>query len=412
MDSFNTIVNIGFWALLLALPGLLGVVIGAPLIARELESGTWQLAWAQTVPRTRWLITKLAVVAAGLVILGAAMTALITWYRQPMDRLTGHFINNVYDFEGLALTAYILLAFGLAVLAGLLIRRSIPAMVAALIAWLAVRLTVEYLLRPRFQTPLTLRQNCAHGCSVNVGITSVPPQTGHIGDWVLRTTGPGNQIMTTYQPADRFWTFQLIEAGLIVAITAAALGATIWLLHRRAGVTASGRRVVCSAARTRGQPAMLRLSVVDGPVADRADHGRVAVVEEQGGAGVHGGDAGHLVAGEGEVEDVEVLRHPLGSNRFGDAMGGADLGQGGVGEQVVAAFGEPAPGLVLDAALDHEVMVGVPLEVGVGLDLVDCRGDPGAVDEVHERVGVEVGDADGLSPGRARGGQRMARQEP
>ena len=234
MNSFNTVVNIGFWALLLALPGLLGVVIGAPLIARELEYGTWQLAWAQTVPRTRWLITKLAVVTAGLVILGVAMTALITWYRQPMDRLTGHFINNVYDFEGLALTSYILLAFGLAVLAGLLIRRSIPAMVAALIAWLAVRLTVEYLLRPRFQAPLTHTQSCARGCSLDVGITSVPPQTGHIGDWVLKATSPGNQIVTTYQPADRFWTFQLIEAGLIVAITAAALATTIWLLHRRA----------------------------------------------------------------------------------------------------------------------------------------------------------------------------------
>ena len=138
MNSFNTVVNIGFWALLLAFPGLIGVVIGAPLIASELEYGTWQLAWAQTIPRTRWLVTKLAIVTGGLVILGAAMTAIITWYRQPMDRLTGHFINNVYDFEGLALTAYILLAFGLAVLAGLLIRRSIPAMAAALVAWLAV----------------------------------------------------------------------------------------------------------------------------------------------------------------------------------------------------------------------------------------------------------------------------------
>ena len=234
MNSFNTVVNIGFWALLLAFPGLIGVVIGAPLIARELEYGTWQLAWAQTVPRTRWLVTKLAIVTGGLVILGAAMTAMITWYRQPMDRLTGHFIDNVYDFEGLALTAYILLAFGLAVLAGLLIRRSIPAMVAALVAWLAVRLAVEYLLRPRFQAPLTLRHTCAHGCSLNVGITSVPPATGHIGDWVLRATNPGNQIVTTYQPAGRFWNFQFIEAGLIVAITAAALAATIWLLHRRA----------------------------------------------------------------------------------------------------------------------------------------------------------------------------------
>jgi hypothetical protein len=44
---------------------------------------------------------------------------------------------------------------------------------------------------------------------------------------------------------------------------------------------------------------------VYGAVADGADHGGVAVVEEQGGAGVHGGDAGHLAVGEGEVEDVE-----------------------------------------------------------------------------------------------------------
>jgi ABC-2 family transporter protein len=236
MTKFSSMVNIAFWALLLLLPGLIGVVVGAPLIAGELEYGTWRLAWSQSVPRTRWLATKLALVTGGLVLLGAAMTALITWYREPMDRLTGHFINNVYDFEGLVLTAYILFAFGLAVLAGLLLRRSIPAMVAALIAWLGVRLAVEYLLRPHFQAPLTLQQSCTppQPCSVSTGITTVPPQTGHIGDWVLRAA-PGNHIatITTYQPADRFWHFQFIEAGLFVALTAVALGATIWLLHRR-----------------------------------------------------------------------------------------------------------------------------------------------------------------------------------
>ena len=40
--------------------------------------------------------------------------------------------------------------------------------------------------------------------------------------------------VTTYQPAGWFWTFQLIEAVLYLAITAAAVGATIWLLRRRA----------------------------------------------------------------------------------------------------------------------------------------------------------------------------------
>jgi hypothetical protein len=56
---------------------------------------------------------------------------------------------------------------------------------------------------------------------------------GRIGDLILGFK-PGNLV--TYQPPDRFWTFQSIEAGIFVALTAAALGATIWLLHRRANL--------------------------------------------------------------------------------------------------------------------------------------------------------------------------------
>jgi hypothetical protein len=216
----------------------------APLLVLDepvssLEFGTWRLAWSQTVTRTRWLAVKLALVTSGVIVLGAAITAVITWYRAPMDRLTGHFINNAYDFEGLVLTAYVLCAFGFAVLAGLLIRRSIPAMIVAFVPWLAVRLVVEYVLRPHFQAPLTFRQSCPSSgpCFGGSGLGFIPPVTGHIGDWVLGS-GAGqlaNQSGHTYlyQPADRFWTFQSIEAGIFVALTAVALGATIWLLHRR-----------------------------------------------------------------------------------------------------------------------------------------------------------------------------------
>ena len=156
-NSFGSLVNIGFWGVLLLLPGLIGAAVGAPLLAREMEMGTWRLAWSQTVPRTRWLVIKLAVVAGGLIVLGAAMTLVITWYRAPMDRLTGHFVHNAYDYEGLVFTAYILFAFGLAVLAGQLLRRSIPAMLAALVPWVAVRIVVEFVLRPHFMAPLTVQ---------------------------------------------------------------------------------------------------------------------------------------------------------------------------------------------------------------------------------------------------------------
>jgi ABC-type transport system involved in multi-copper enzyme maturation permease subunit len=231
MNEFGSEVNIAFWSVALIVPGLIGVLVGGSLVARELEYGTWRLVWSQTVSRTRWLAVKLALVTGGLIVLGAAMTAVITWYRAPMDQLTGHLQHNIFDFEGLVLTAYILCAFGFAVLAGLLIRRSIPAMVAAFIPWLAIRLVIEFVFRPHFMTPLTTPvKPCPVtpvGCGY--GISSVPQITGHIGDWVLSES----PRIITYQPASRFWPFQFIEAGIFVALTAAALGATIWLLHRR-----------------------------------------------------------------------------------------------------------------------------------------------------------------------------------
>jgi hypothetical protein len=234
-DSFGSLVNIGFWGVLLLLPGLIGAAVGAPLLARELELGTWRLAWSQTVPRTRWLVTQLAVATGGLIVLGAGMTAIITWYRAPMDRLTGHFIHNAYDYEGLVLTAYILFAFGLAVLFGLLLRRSIPALLAALVPWVAVRLVVEFVLRPHFMTPLKWTKGISQTCSGHIcggnDIVNAPPSTGTIGNLLVSKDGAPGPVL--YQPASRFWEFQSIEAGIFVALTLAVLGVAVWLLHRR-----------------------------------------------------------------------------------------------------------------------------------------------------------------------------------
>ena len=42
-------------AVMFLLPPLIGVFWGAPLVSRELESGTFRLAWSQSVTRSRWL---------------------------------------------------------------------------------------------------------------------------------------------------------------------------------------------------------------------------------------------------------------------------------------------------------------------------------------------------------------------
>ena len=45
--------------LIYAVPGLIGLFWGAPLITREIETGTFRLAWTQSVTRTRWLAVKI-----------------------------------------------------------------------------------------------------------------------------------------------------------------------------------------------------------------------------------------------------------------------------------------------------------------------------------------------------------------
>jgi hypothetical protein len=231
-DMFNRGVGMVIDVPSLVIPGLVGIVVGAPLLGRELERGTWRLAWSQTVPRTRWLVTKLGLVTGGLVIFGAAVTALMTWFREPLDRVTSRLQPTPGNIEGLTFTTSMLCAFGLAVLAGLLLRNAIAAMVAAYIAWEVPSIVVLLLNGPlRFPAPATMRIAC-HGCSA-AGTSSVPPVTGHLGDSVLSVARSGGELVVTYLPASRFWTLQFIQGGLFLAVGAIALGTATWLLHRR-----------------------------------------------------------------------------------------------------------------------------------------------------------------------------------
>jgi ABC-2 family transporter protein len=230
MNSWGFTYNQALIALMIV-PGLIGVVIGAPLLGRELEQGTWRMAWSQTVPRTRWLAVKLALVTSGLIVFGAAATAVFTWYRAPMDQLTGHFTEAAFDFEGLSLTASLLCAFAFAVLAGLVTRRSIAAMVTAFLPWLVLRGIVDFFLRQHYAQPLT--RHLATSASIQFGPNSTS-MTGNLGDWVLGASRTSGYVSVVYQPASRFWGFQLIEAGIYLALAAAALGAAVWLVRRHA----------------------------------------------------------------------------------------------------------------------------------------------------------------------------------
>jgi hypothetical protein len=141
--------------LVLVAPGLIGMFWGAPLVAREFEEGTFRLAWTQSVTRTRWMAIKLAVVGLAGMAAAGLLSLVVTWWSGPLDRTD---LNQfaTFDQRGIVPVGYAAFAFTLGVLAGALIRRTLPAMFVTLAVFVAVRLTEFSWLRPRLLRPVLL----------------------------------------------------------------------------------------------------------------------------------------------------------------------------------------------------------------------------------------------------------------
>lgn len=242
------------------IPALLGILIGAPLVARELEHGTQRLVWTQSVTRWRWLAVKLLLVLGGCLVVAAALALLLSWWLQPWDTLNGRFGTAAFDFEGPVLGGYVLFALALAIAAGTLLRRAIPAMVVTLAGFLAVRLPIEFQFRPYFQPPLSVTfdvGSVASRASVQlsrwdwdvsehfVDHAGHPLADNQIYGACLSSFNStkdsffqcvhnhGWRLAEVYQPADRYWAFQAIETALFVALALALLGLAIYWVRSR-----------------------------------------------------------------------------------------------------------------------------------------------------------------------------------
>jgi hypothetical protein len=123
-DPYNfTHWNPYFNGLLDAFPGVVGLVLGAPLVASEIEHRTNRLSWTQSLTRTRWLLTKglvgglaCALIALGLIALGRWWTSAV---RAGTDIVPGNF-----DLTGIVVVGYTIFAFGLGAALGALLRRT------------------------------------------------------------------------------------------------------------------------------------------------------------------------------------------------------------------------------------------------------------------------------------------------
>ncbi|MEV7561745.1 hypothetical protein [Streptomyces sp. NPDC089795] len=197
-----------------ALPLLLGAFVAGPLVGREFESGTYRLQWTQSVGPARWLAGKLAVPVAAVLLVLPAFVLLAAWIRRgtwdTWYPIQWHDLP-VYVAIGPVAIGYALLGIGVGALTGLLIRRTLPAMAAA-VAAVGVIEAGLVLLRPRLWPALDGR-----------------PRNGN--DWGV--FGPVGHVGTRHHPESHFWPLQLVESTVLLALTAAALVATFALLRRR-----------------------------------------------------------------------------------------------------------------------------------------------------------------------------------
>ena len=195
---------------------IIGALIGAPLVAREIEQRTQLVSWTQSVSRRRWYVTKVTALAALLGVAGLATGVVAHQLQLPlwMGGLIGSRWIWFFSMD-LALTGEIVLAFALAVAFGAWLRRTLPAVGAALASFLLLLFASGWTVRTL--TP------ASH--------TTGPSFDVPVGGWVIRTS----QVHSVpYHPAGQYWALQLVFMTVLLALASGTLAVGWYATRTRA----------------------------------------------------------------------------------------------------------------------------------------------------------------------------------
>ncbi|WP_405881349.1 ABC transporter permease [Streptomyces sp. NBC_01136] len=235
------------------LPFLVAAWAGASLIGREMETGTAQLAWTQSVSPARWLAVKLAVPAA---LVTAGTSVLVLLHRRMWVKSQGRIDTAkdwtdflVFHANGPTTVAFALSGLAVGALAGIKLRRSLAALGVSVVWMAGVRsalaLALPYLWPPvRTVTSLTHDSPTSLGITVNEGLLTstgarlADPHCGSSHSSECRALYDRLDAVSFYtdsHPVSHYWPLQFVATGVVLALTALALLAAFLLLKHRTG---------------------------------------------------------------------------------------------------------------------------------------------------------------------------------
>jgi hypothetical protein len=264
--------------LVLVAPAIIGIFWGAPLIARELETRTFTLAWNQSTTRTRWLVVKLVLTGLAAMAVTEALSLIYAWWADPIGKAVGllglgdgdshpfegRFSSVIFATHGITPLGYAAFAFALGTATGSLIRRTVPAMAVTLAIFAAAQVAIPLGVRPHLVPPDRMIATI-ESAGLDFGNLTATVVPGQPGAWLISSgainaagqpvsnlpapcqgaqsqkfpsPGPcmesrGIREAITYEPASRYWPLQSIETGIFLALALALAGFCFWRLGRR-----------------------------------------------------------------------------------------------------------------------------------------------------------------------------------
>jgi hypothetical protein len=216
----NTVAYTGMELALRVVPVIIGVFVGAPLFAREFESGAFRFTWTQGIGRNRFVLTSIVLIGVMIVAATVLLGFLFSWYAHPYEVVgtTNRWAVGIFDESGLMLAAWSLLAFTVGVISGVVLKRVVVAMATAavviggmLVGWSLGGL--QFVLGLGLKTTSHLSPEGIGLGQLNIGAggSTLP------GSWLVRAwyTGPDGRQLTNYQAGKLLSSMDSSSAGFV-----------------------------------------------------------------------------------------------------------------------------------------------------------------------------------------------------